>query len=70
MTALTNPKASEKNPTWVTCGACGHTWTGIILPMPISDAARVLKNLTCPNCAAGSDRIRISNTDPRIIRKS
>lgn len=40
-----------KNPVWVTCSACSHRWIGLYLPMPISDAAKAMKRLTCPKCA-------------------
>lgn len=49
----------EKQPNVVQCKACGHSWVGFYLPMPIRDAARVMKNLTCPKCAAGSSRIMV-----------
>lgn len=44
---------------WVECKACKHRWIGLYLPQPIRDAARIMKNLTCPKCAAGSREIVI-----------
>ena len=38
-------------PVTVKCSNCDHQWIGLYLPMPISDAAKVMKNLTCPQCA-------------------
>jgi hypothetical protein len=42
----------------VTCQPCGQVWIGMYTPMPIKDAARVMKNLTCPMCAANSSKIK------------
>lgn len=47
----------ERIPNYVKCKPCGHRWMGFYLPMPITDAARIMKNLTCPNCAATSKSI-------------
>lgn len=41
-----------KNPMWVSCSDCRHRWVGLYLPMPIVDAAKALKRLTCPMCAS------------------
>jgi Zn finger protein HypA/HybF involved in hydrogenase expression len=48
-----------KNPMYVECADCGHDWIGLYLPQPISTAAKMMKNLTCPKCGAGSMRIRV-----------
>jgi hypothetical protein len=39
------------------CGACGHIWTALYLPMDIRAAARILSRVTCPKCAAGPKQI-------------
>jgi hypothetical protein len=54
-----------RKPTRVQCKKCEHTWIGFYLPMPISDAVRVMKNLTCPMCAAGAKHIRIFGTESK-----
>lgn len=46
----------------VECISCGHAWIGLYTPMPIADAARVMKNLMCPMCAAGSSKIKPTST--------
>jgi predicted nucleic-acid-binding Zn-ribbon protein len=50
-------EVEEKKPSVVSCRKCGHSWIGFYLPMPIGDAVRVMKNLTCPKCAADSKQI-------------
>lgn len=47
------------NPQSVRCAECQHVWIGFYLPQPISVAARIMKNLTCPKCGTGSDRIMV-----------
>jgi len=56
-----DPKDTPKQAMTVTCVKCEHAWIGLYLPMPISDAARVMKNLTCPQCAATSKDIRVKS---------
>ena len=51
----------KREPQPVMCSECLHKWTGFYLPLPIQDAARVMKNLTCPNCAAPSSKIYVGN---------
>lgn len=46
-----------REPLWVICHDCHHSWIGMYLPLPIADAATVMKKLCCPMCAAGSNRI-------------
>jgi Zn finger protein HypA/HybF involved in hydrogenase expression len=48
-----------QNPMSVRCADCAHIWVGLYLPQPISIAAKLMKNLTCPKCGAGSKRIRM-----------
>jgi hypothetical protein len=54
------PLDQVRRPQHVECLECGHTWVGFYLPMPIMDAARVMKALACPMCAADGRRIVIS----------
>ena len=49
-----------KHPQNVQCADCNHVWVGLYLPQPISVAARMMKNLTCPKCGADSKRIRMA----------
>lgn len=49
-----------KNPQNVRCVACQHIWVGLYLPQPISVAARMMKNLTCPKCGADSKQITMA----------
>lgn len=44
-------------PQQVKCADCNHVWVGFYLPQPIMTAAKIAKNLTCPMCGAGSDRV-------------
>ena len=46
-----------KNPQNVVCHECNHVWVGMYLPQPISVAAKMMRNLTCPKCGTGSKRI-------------
>ena len=48
---------SGQNPMKVQCANCDHAWIGLYLPQPISIAASIMKNLTCPKCGAPSKRI-------------
>lgn len=50
-------KSRQPNP--VMCSRCLHSWVGFYLPLPINDAARIMRNLTCPNCGATSKEIYI-----------
>jgi len=49
-----------RNPCKVRCTKCGHHWIGLYLPILIDDAAKIMKNLTCPMCAAGANKIVIA----------
>ena len=70
MTHLTASSHARTTQTWLTCSACHHSWPGIVLPTDMRDAARALAQVTCPKCGVGSDRIRMSNIDPRVIQKA
>jgi hypothetical protein len=55
----------ERHPAHVRCAPCGHVWIAAYTPMELGAFARVLKSVTCPNCAAGSTHIRLaSNREP------
>jgi hypothetical protein len=45
---------SGKTPFNVMCEKCKHIWTALYTPMPMADAARILKSLRCPVCASTS----------------
>jgi len=32
----------------VKCHDCGHQWIGFYLPLPIDQAVKIMRNLTCP----------------------
>jgi hypothetical protein len=44
----------------VVCTACGHRWIGFYLPLPISDAIKLMGTLMCPKCAADADKILVT----------
>ena len=46
-------------PVNVQCMECKHVWIGLYLPQPVSVAAKQMKNLTCPKCGAGSNRVSL-----------
>jgi len=50
-----------KSAMWVKCADCDHVWTAVHLPMEMAKAARLLKNTSCPNCAAGSKRVFLAS---------
>jgi len=39
--------------------SCGHKWIGFYLPLPINQAVKIMKNLTCPKCAADASQIMV-----------
>lgn len=43
----------------VKCNTCGHKWIGFYLPLPINQAVKIMKNLTCPKCAADASQIMV-----------
>ena len=43
---------AARQPSWVRCKSCQHRWIGFYLPLPIEEAGRVMKSLTCPSCGA------------------
>ena len=47
------------NPQQVQCAECNHVWIGFYLPQPISVAVKIMTNITCPKCGAGSNRIMV-----------
>lgn len=40
-----------REPVIVRCSNCHWRFVGMYTPMPISDAATVMKHMTCPMCA-------------------
>lgn len=48
---------SDRTAMWVKCGDCSCVWVAVHLPMEAGKAARLLKKVACPNCAAGSARV-------------
>lgn len=52
----------QRKPNAVMCSRCLHSWIGFYLPLPIGDAARIMKNLTCPNCAATAKDIYVGES--------
>lgn len=48
-----------KRPQNVACVECEHVWIGFYLPQPINIAVKMMKNLTCPKCGAGANKIRM-----------
>jgi hypothetical protein len=63
MAEPTNPAPAQpaakdgKNPMWVECLLCQHHWIGVYLPMEMLLFSRVMKRVTCPNCAAEAKNI-------------
>jgi hypothetical protein len=41
----------------VRCLGCEHVWCALHLPMELAKAARVLRTIHCPKCAAGPNRV-------------
>jgi hypothetical protein len=52
---LNLPIPNGKTPMVVQCGSdeCSHIWVIAWLPMPLENAARVMKDARCPLCANG-----------------
>ncbi len=52
---LNMPIPNGKTPMFVTCGSdeCSHIWVILWSPMPLENAAHVLKGARCPLCANG-----------------
>lgn len=49
---MSQPTSSEaRQPQWLECGACQHTWIGVYLPLPADVAARLYRAARCPMCA-------------------
>lgn len=53
---------AQRRPFKVRCGACGHVFAPLYLPMQMLTAASVLKSARCPRCGAGSDRLFVHVT--------
>ena len=47
----------EPNSVLVHCGSCKHEWFALKLPMPMMDAAVLIKKMVCPNCNEWSRKI-------------
>ncbi len=43
--------ASDKTPFKARCAGCEHVFVVYRLPMPMNDAARLMKQAACPMCA-------------------
>jgi hypothetical protein len=56
---MTTRRKERRQGKRVRCTGCGHEWIGFYLPLPISDAIKIMGALTCPKCARGSDKIRV-----------
>ena len=42
--------ADDRQPVYLQCRACDHTWIAAWLPMSVEKFARLLKRATCPQC--------------------
>lgn len=51
------PNIYDKRANRVFCKKCSHLWIAFYSPMPLGDAANLLKSIRCPNCAATSKHI-------------
>lgn len=52
----------ERPPMNVRCTNCKHVWVAMYFPLPISAAAKLLKHLHCPMCAAPSIDIKVEKS--------
>lgn len=48
-------------PFFVRCRECNHVWIAAYLPLPVEQFARIASRLHCPMCAAGANRIVVSD---------
>jgi DNA-directed RNA polymerase subunit RPC12/RpoP len=49
------------------CRACGHEFTApIILPMELGKAAKLLRSVHCPKCAAGARQLFCGRKPARV----
>lgn len=72
MDALAKPAEPEpddgKRPMWLECKLCQHRWIGVYLPMEMLDFARIMKNMSCPKCAAeAKDIVAVDNTVAGVL---
>ena len=42
--------ADDRQPVYLQCRVCDHTWIAAWLPMSAGTFARLLKRATCPQC--------------------
>jgi hypothetical protein len=59
-----------KTPSWLRCGACGHMWILMYLPMPMDTAARVMKAAHCPMCGQNAKKLFIADPPRKPSRVS
>ena len=48
----------------LTCRACNHVWDGCLLPIEIDKFVKIMRQATCPSCAAGSREIFCAPNGP------
>ncbi len=41
---------TDRRPLNVRCGACGHVWAVLYLPMSVDKVAAIVSRATCPSC--------------------
>ena len=51
---------------YVHCADCDHTWIAVYLPMAMDKAAKVLRKVVCPKCAASGKSIVMASKDQAI----
>ena len=65
---LNLPIPNGKTPMVVQCGSdeCSHIWVIVWLPMPLENAAHVMKGARCPLCANG--QVYVASTAQMEVR--
>lgn len=58
-----------KTPSTAKCRQCNHSWTGFYVPMELGRMALLLKNIQCPLCGAGADKIFLPINEMEISLK-
>lgn len=48
---------------YVCCRDCTHVWIAMHLPMEMKKASKILKNLYCPACGAGSKTVVMASKE-------
>lgn len=58
--------SDAKQPFWVRCGACQHTWAAAYLPMEAQVFAKVAR-ASCPMCGGGARNVFIAKQKDGVL---